>query len=182
MSFIRVSNSNDVVIIFDACTDCIEAIGLSEGVIMRLRVFFTVLISDLLAVKFSMFYAALLAWLIETVVPLSGVYYWLVLGAFFVFLLFINFYYCSPSYIDVSLGRHFNPERDSAWVAYFGVFISSLFLAAVIALQIDQAFSLHGNLSFVVSVAIFMSVFACLCIYIMRLRRRKREKVTDLFK
>jgi len=139
---------------------------------MRLRDFFTVLISDLLTVMLSMFYAVLLAWLIEIVVPLSGVYYWLVLGAFFVFLLFVNFYYCSPSYIDVSLGRDLNPERDSAWVAYFGAFIGSLFWAAVIVLQIDQEFSPQRNLSFVVSVAIFMLVFACLCIYIMRLRRR----------
>jgi hypothetical protein len=140
---------------------------------MRLRVFFTVLISDSLAVMLSMFYASLLTWLIEVVVPLSGVYYWLVLGAFFVFLLFVNFYYCFPSYIDVSLGRDFNPERDSAWVSYFGAFIGSLFWTAVIILQVDQAFSPQGNLSFVVSMAVFMLVFACLCIYIMRLRRRK---------
>lgn len=55
---------------------------------MRLRVFFTVLVSDLLAVMLSMLsmlYAAFLAWLIDRVVPLSGVYYWLVLGAFFCF-------------------------------------------------------------------------------------------------
>jgi hypothetical protein len=140
---------------------------------MRLRVFFTVLISDSLAVMLSMFYAALLVWLIEKVVPISGVYYWLVLGVFFVFLLFVNFYYCFPSYIDVLLGRDFNPERDSAWVAYFGVFIGSLFWTAVIALQIDQEFSPQGNISFIVNVAVFMLVFACLCIYIMRLRRRK---------
>ena len=150
-----------------------KTIRLFEGVIMRLRVFFTVLISDSLAVMLSIFYASLLTWLIEIVVPLSGVYYWLVLGAFFIFLLFVNFYYCFPSYIDVSLGRDFNPERDSAWVAYFGAFIGSLFWSAVIALQIDQAFSLQGKLSFVVSVAIFMLVFSCLCIYIMKLRRRK---------
>ena len=140
---------------------------------MRLRVFFTVLISDSLAVMLSMFYASLLTWLIEIVVPLSGVYYWLVLGAFFIFLLLVNFYYCFPSYIDVLLGRDFNPERDYAWVAYFGAFIGSLFWSAVIALQIDQAFSLQSKLSFVVSVAIFMLVFSCLCIYIMKLRRRK---------
>ena len=140
---------------------------------MRLRVFFTVLISDSLAVMLSMFYASLLTWLIEIVVPLSGVYYWLVLGAFFIFLLLVNFYYCFPSYIDVLLGRDFNPERDYAWVAYFGAFIGSLFWSAVIALQIDQVFSLQSKLSFVVSVAIFMLVFSCLCIYIMKLRRRK---------
>ena len=140
---------------------------------MRLRVFFTVLISDSLAVMLSIFYASLLTWLIEIVVPLSGVYYWLVLGAFFIFLLLVNFYYCFPSYIDVLLGRDFNPERDYAWVAYFGAFIGSLFWSAVIALQIDQAFSLQSKLSFVVSVAIFMLVFSCLCIYIMKLRRRK---------
>jgi hypothetical protein len=140
---------------------------------MRLRVFFTVLVSDLLAVILSMLYAAFLAWLIERVVPLSGVYYWLVLGAFFVFLLFVNFYYCSLGYIDVSLGRDLNPERDSAWVAYFGAFIVSLFWAAIIVLQIDQVFPLQGKLSFVVSAAIFMLVFVCLCIYIVRLRRRK---------
>lgn len=140
---------------------------------MRLRVFFTVLISDLLTVMLSMLYAAFFAWLIERVIPLYGVFYWLVLGVFFVFLLFVHFYYCSPSYIDVSLGRDFNPERDSTWVVYSGVFIGSLFWAAVIVLQIDQAFSLQGNLSFVDCAAIFILVFACLCIYIMRLRRRK---------
>ncbi|WP_185753202.1 hypothetical protein [Pseudomonas fluorescens] len=170
------SHINGVVIILGVCANCIEAqktIRLYEGAIMRLRVFFTVLISDSLAVMLSMFYALLLTWLIEIVVPLIGVCYWLVLGAFFVILLFVNFYYCSPGYIDVSLGRDLSPERDSAWVAYFGAFVGSLFWTAVIVLQIDQAFSLQGSLSFVVSAAIFMLVFACLCIYIMRLRRRK---------
>ncbi|MFJ7793787.1 hypothetical protein [Pseudomonas sp. NPDC096950] len=150
-----------------------KGIRLPEGVIMRLRVFFTVLISDLLAVMLSMLYAAFLAKLIEKAVPLCGVYYWLVLGFLFVFLLFVNFYYCFPSYIDVSHGRDRNPRRDSAWVAYFGAFISSLFLTAVIDLQIDQAVSLQGSLSFFVSAAIFALVFSCLCLYIMKLRRKK---------
>lgn len=169
MSFVIVNHINDMVIIFGAGTDCIEA----EGLLMRLRVFFTVLVSDLLTVMLSMLYAAFLAWLIEKMIPLSGVYYWLVLGAIFVFLLFVDFYYCSPNYIDVSLDRDINPKRDSAWVAYFGVFIGSLFLTTVIVLQIDQVFSLKGELSFVVSTVIFMFVFVCFCIYIMRLRRRK---------
>lgn len=144
----------------------------SEGILMRLRVFFIVLISDLLTVMLSIFYAAFLAWLIERVIPLGGVYYWLVLGTIFVFLLLVNFYYCSPSYIDVSLGRDLKPERDSAWVAYFGVFISSLFLATVIVLQIDQELSPKGTISFVFSVAVFMLIFICFFIYIRRLRRK----------
>lgn len=139
---------------------------------MRLRVFFTVLISDLLTVMLSMVYAAFLAWLIERVIPLSGVYYWLMLGAVFVFLLFVDFYYCSRSYIDVSLGRDLKPERDSAWVAYFGVFIGSLFLTTVVVLQVDQEFSLEGKISFVFGVAVFMLVFVCFFICIRRLRRR----------
>lgn len=64
MSFVRASHINDMVIIFGVCADCIEAqktIRLSEGVLMRLRVFFTVLVSDLLAVMLSMLYAAFLA-------------------------------------------------------------------------------------------------------------------------
>lgn len=140
---------------------------------MRLRVFFTVLISDLLAVILSMLYAVFLANLIEKVIPLSGVYYWLVSGSLFVFLLFVSFYCCFPSYLDVSLGRALNPARDSAWVAYFGAFIGSLFWTAVVDLQIDQVISLQGNLSFVVSVATFILIFSCLCFYIMRLRRKK---------
>ena len=140
---------------------------------MRLRVFFTVLISDSIAVMLSMFYAVLVTLLVERVVPLNGLYYWLVVGVSFVFLLFVNFYYCFPSYIDVSVGRDFNPERDSAWVAYFGAFIGSLFWAAVIVLQINQVFSLQSNFSYVVGVVVFILVFSCLCIYIMRLRRRK---------
>lgn len=48
---------------------------------MQLRVFFTVLISDLLTVLLSMLYAAFLARLIEVVIRLDGLYYWLVLGA-----------------------------------------------------------------------------------------------------
>jgi hypothetical protein len=140
---------------------------------MRLRVFFTVLISDLLAVMLSMFYASLVAWLIESVIPLNGIYYWLVLGVLFVFLLFVSFYYCFPSYVDVSLGRDFNPGRDSAWVAYFGAFIGSLLWTTVIVLQMNKAFSLQGDLSFVAGVAVFMLVFSCVCIYIMQLRRKK---------
>ena len=150
-----------------------KGIRLPEGVIMRLRVFFTVLISDLLAVMLSMLYAAFLAKLIEKAAPLSGVYYWLVLGLIFVFLLFVNFYYCFPSYIDVSHGRDWNPRRDSAWVAYFGTFISSLFLTAVIDLQIDQAISQQGSFSFFVSAAIFVLVFFCFCLYMMKLRRKR---------
>lgn len=140
---------------------------------MRLRVFFTVLISDSITVMLSILYAAFLTWLIERVIPLSGVGYWWALSVFFIFLLLVNFYYCSPSYLDVSLGRDLNPKRDSAWVAYFGVFIGSLFWTAVIVLQIDQEFSLKGKLSVAISMVVFMFVFACLCIYVMRLRRRK---------
>lgn len=140
---------------------------------MRLRVFLTVLISDLLTVMLSILHAAFLAWLIERVIPLGGVYYWLVLGAIFVFLLFVNFYYCSPSYIDVSLGCDFKPERDTAWVAYFGVFIGSLFLTTVVILQIEQEFFLEGKFSFVLSVAAFVLIFICFFICIRRLRRRK---------
>lgn len=139
---------------------------------MRFRVFLTVLISDLLTVMLSMLYAVFLAWLIERVIPLGGFYYWLVLGAIFVFLLFVDFYYCSPSYIDVSLGRNLKPERDSAWVAYFGVFIGSLFLTTIIVLQVDQEFSLKGAISFVFSIAVFMLVFICFFTYIRRLRRK----------
>lgn len=142
------------------------------GVINAVASFFTVLISDLLTVMLSMVYAAFLAWLLERVIPLSGVYYWLMLGAIFVFLLFVDFYYCSRSYIDVSLGRDLKPERDSAWVAYFGVFIGSLFLTTVVVLQVDQEFSLEGKISFVFGVAVFMLVFVCFFICIRRLRRR----------
>lgn len=173
MSFVGVSSSNDRIIVLSDCNEAQKAIRLSEGVIMRLRVFFTVLISDLLAVMLSILCAAFLAKLIEKVIPLSGVYYWLVWGCLFVFLLFVNFYYCFPSYLDISLGRDLNPGRDSTWVAYFGVFIGSLFWTAVIDLQMDQAISLQGDLSFLVSVVIFIFIFSCLCFYVMRLRRKK---------
>ena len=66
------------------CTNPIEAkktIKLPERVLMQLRVFFTVLISDFLTVLLSMLYAAFLARLIEVVIRLDGLYYWLVLGA-----------------------------------------------------------------------------------------------------
>lgn len=140
---------------------------------MRLRVFFTVLISDLITIMLSMLYAALFAWLIERVIPLDGMYYWCVLGAFFVFLSFINFYYSAPSYVDVSLGRDVNPGRDAAWVAYFGAFSGSLFLTAVIVIQIDQIFPLQGRLSYVVSGIVFTLVLVCLLVCVMKLRRKQ---------
>lgn len=95
------------------------------------------------------------------------------LGAIFIFLLFVSFYYGSPGYIETSLGRDFNPQKDSAWVAYFWVFIGSLFWAAIIVLQIDQVFSLQGEFSFLVSAAVFILIFVCLCSYVIRLRRNK---------
>lgn len=174
MSIVSVIHINDMAIILDVnwLYRGSKNIKPSEGLLMRLRVFFTVLISDLLTVMLSMVYAVFLAWLIERVIPLGGVYYWLVLGTIFIFLLLVDFYYCSPSYIDVSIGRDLKPERDSAWVAYFGVFIGSLFMTTIIVLQVDQEFSLKGTISFVFSIAVFILVFICFFIYIRRLRRK----------
>jgi hypothetical protein len=140
---------------------------------MRLRVFFTVLVSDLLTVMICMFYTVFLVSLLEKVISLSGICYWVVLGLMFVFLLFVSFRYYSQSFIDVSLGRDVNPERDSAWAVYFGVFISSLFVAAVILQDIDKAFPLAGASSFVVTAVVFIMVFVGFFICVKKLRRRK---------
>jgi len=78
---------------------------------MRLRVFFTVLISDSLAVMLSMFYAALLVWLIEKVVPISGVYYWLVLGVFLSFCCLLIFITVFPAILMFYLGGILTPKE-----------------------------------------------------------------------
>ncbi|WP_152974884.1 hypothetical protein [Pseudomonas sp. RIT-PI-q] len=104
--------------------------------------------------------------------PLGGVYYWVALSIMFVFLLFINFRYCSKSLIDFSLGRDVRVERDSAWVVYFGVFISSLLVSAVIVQEVEKQFPLVGVLYFFISGLVFVMVFSGLCIYVKRLRRQ----------